>query len=66
MATETIVKGGVDYIHINASSPRELRDLAREQGESMSRVLVFALQIYRVLLKGDAIQIILRPCPGDL
>lgn len=44
MVTVTIGKDGVEYIHTNVSIPRQLRDLAKEQGVSMSRELRTALE----------------------
>jgi post-segregation antitoxin (ccd killing protein) len=45
MVTLTIGKDGVEYIHTNVSIPRQLRDLAKEQGVSMSHELRKALEL---------------------
>jgi len=44
MVTLTIGKDGIEYIHTNVSIPRQLRDLAKEQGVSMSHELRTALE----------------------
>ena len=52
MVTVTIGKDGIEYIHTNVSIPRQLRDLAKEQGVSMSHELRTALE--RKVKEGDA------------
>ncbi|WP_048068235.1 type II toxin-antitoxin system CcdA family antitoxin [Methanoregula boonei] len=44
MVTVTIGKDGIEYIHTNVSIPRQLRDLAKELGVSMSQELRTALE----------------------
>ncbi|MDD4136950.1 MAG: hypothetical protein PHT99_03530 [Methanoregula sp.] len=52
MVTLTIGKDGIEYIHTNVSIPRQLRDLAKEQGVSMSHELRTALE--KKVKGGDA------------
>ena len=52
MVTLTIGKDGVEYIHTNVSIPRQLRDLAKERGVSMSHELRTALE--KKVKEGDA------------
>jgi|GEM_PF-7006956 hypothetical protein len=52
MVTITIGKDGVEYIHTNVSIPRQLRDLAKERGVSISQELREALE--KKINKGDA------------
>jgi post-segregation antitoxin (ccd killing protein) len=52
MVTLTIGKDGVEYIHTNVSIPRQLRDLAKEHGVSMSHELRIALE--KKIKKGGA------------
>jgi post-segregation antitoxin (ccd killing protein) len=52
MGTITIGKDGVEYVHTNVIVPRHLRDLAKEQGVSMSHELRAALE--KKMEKGNA------------
>lgn len=44
MVTITIGKDGVEYVHTNVSIPRQLRDLAKKQGVSISKELKTVLE----------------------
>jgi post-segregation antitoxin (ccd killing protein) len=52
MTTITIGKDGVEFVHTNVIVPRRLRDLAKEQGISMSHELRAALE--KKMKNGDA------------
>ena len=45
MVTITIGRGGVEFIHTNVTVPRYLRDLAKDQGISLSGTLREALEL---------------------
>jgi post-segregation antitoxin (ccd killing protein) len=45
MTTITIDRNGVEFIHTNVLVPRNLRDLAKEQGVSLSKTLNEALEL---------------------
>jgi post-segregation antitoxin (ccd killing protein) len=44
MTTITIGRNGVEFIHTNVMVPRNLRDLAKERGVSLSKTLKEALE----------------------
>jgi post-segregation antitoxin (ccd killing protein) len=65
MVTVTIGKDGVEYIHTNVSIPRQLRDLAKERGVSMSQELRIALETK--MKEGDAgTKQVEQECSGEV
>lgn len=56
MKTITIGRNGVEFIHTNVMVPRNLRDLAKERGVSLSKTLKEALEIIPLVVnKSDVI-----------
>ncbi len=53
MGTTTIGKDGIEYIHTNVLIPRYLRDFARMEGISMSRLLKNSLEKKYIKIWGN-------------